>query len=524
MASNERKYWIAGGRDKLKSLQDLKVFVLIPRSKIPRNQRPLKGKLVCKQKHDDTGRVVRYKVRYVAKGFAQRYGIDYDKTTAPTVCLESFWAILHLAATLNWDLRQFNIKTAFLHGVLPENETVYMEQPPGFEALGKEEWVMHLMKSIYGMRQASRIWNQTFHNAVSEWGFERLECEWCVYRRNSPTGTVIFVVHMDDIISAGLSPEENEHFCDLLKSKWEITQLGEPKFALGIAISCDRPNHSITLSQSSKIDQLVEEYGQTNARTIDTPMVTGLQLRRPDKSAPVPSEIVEWEARTPYRSLVGSLMYLSVATRPNISYAVGHLSSFLDCYRPEHWEAAIRVLRYLKGTRTHALTLGGNNPLALSGYSDSDYANCVDNSRSIGGYCFTLGSGMISWSSRKQSTVADSSCYAEYIALHNASHEVVFLRQLLEGLRLLPSGPSHLLCDNDAASRLSEDHVWHSHTKHIRVKFHYTRELVLTGDVSVQCVGTKENTADILTKPLARADFQRLRHYLGVRAVMGSDP
>jgi len=138
-------------------------------------------------------------------------------------------------------------------------------------------------------------------------------------------------------------------------------------------------------------------------------------------------------------------MYFSVATRPDISYAVGRLSSFLDCYRLEHWEAAIRVLRYLKGTRSYALTLGGKAPLTLLGYSDSDYANCPDTSRSIGGYCFSLGSGMISWSSRKQPTVADSSCYAEYIALHNASHEVVFLRQLLDGLHFLPSGATRLL-------------------------------------------------------------------------------
>src|SRR6201996_2708866 len=150
---------------------------------------------------------------------------------------------------------------------------------------------------------------------------------------------------------------------------------------------------------------------------------------------PMSSEVATWTAKTPYCSLVGSLMYLSVATRPDISYAVGRLSSFLDCYCLEHWDTAIRVLHYLKGTATYGLTLGGQNPLSLIGYSDSDYANCVDTSRSIGVYCFTLGSGVISWSSRKQSTVADSSCYAEYIALHNASHEIVFLRQLLDGLR-----------------------------------------------------------------------------------------
>jgi hypothetical protein len=127
---------------------------------------------------------------------------------------------------------------------------------------------------------------------------------------------------------------------------------------------------------------------------------------------------------------------------------------------------------------------------------------------------------MMSWSSKKQPTVADSSCYAEYIALHDASHEAVFLRQLLDGLRFLPSGATTLFCDNDAASRLSEDHIWHSHTKHIRVKYHYTRELVLAGDISVLRVGSKDNIADILTKLLARIDFQRLRHYLGVRPLV----
>jgi hypothetical protein len=127
---------------------------------------------------------------------------------------------------------------------------------------------------------------------------------------------------------------------------------------------------------------------------------------------------------------------------------------------------------------------------------------------------------MISWSSRKQPTVTDSSCYAEYIALHDAAHEVTFMRQLLDGIHMLLSGPTQLLCDNDAATHLSEDHVWHSHTKHIRVKYHHIRELVLSGEALVVCVGSKDNTADIMTKPLACLDFQCLQHYLGVHALI----
>ena len=155
MASPDQEYWIAGGRDKLKNLAELKVFALVPRLEVPSGQRPLKGKLVCKRKRDDNGSITRYKVRYIAKGFVQKYGIDYDKTMAPTARLESLRLILHIATTLNWDIHQFDIKTAFLHGILPDNETMFLEQPPGFEVEGKESWVMKLFKSIYGMKQAS---------------------------------------------------------------------------------------------------------------------------------------------------------------------------------------------------------------------------------------------------------------------------------------------------------------------------------------------------------------------------------
>ena len=222
-----------------KVCKTLKVFILIPHSQLPHSQQPLKGKLMCKCKCNSVGNVVHYKVQYVAKGFTQRYGINYDKTMAPTVSLGLLCTILHIAVSLDWDLRQFNIKTAFLHNVLPKDETMFMEQPPGFAALGKEEWVMQLMKSIYRMKQASSIWNQTFHKAISQWGFECINCEWCVYRCNSPTGTTIFAIHLDNIIATGSNTKETDQFCDLLKSQWDITKLREHKLALGVTSTTD---------------------------------------------------------------------------------------------------------------------------------------------------------------------------------------------------------------------------------------------------------------------------------------------
>jgi hypothetical protein len=374
LRSPKREYWIAGGHDEVHSLEALKVFILVPRSEVPCSTRPLKGKLVCKKKRDDTGKVVRYKVQYVAKGYAQQYGINYDKTTAPTARLESFHVIAHLAATLDWDLKQYDIKTAFLHGVLPPEESMFMKQPPRFECPGKEDWVWQLLKSIYGMKQASRVWNKTLHATVLKWGFQRLQCEWCIYVHRSPTGTVIFSIHVDDIFSAASSPEENNRFRDFLKSQWEISELGPAKFALGIAISHNRSARTITLSQTAFIDRVIEWFGQSDAHPCDTPMVAGLQLRRPDLSTPPSAEVCSWMDHTPYHALVGSLNYIAVATRPDIAFAVGRFAGFLDCYRPEHWSAAIRVLHYLKGTRSLCLSLGGTGSLRLLGYSDSDYA------------------------------------------------------------------------------------------------------------------------------------------------------
>lgn len=130
-------------------------------------------------------------------------------------------------------------------------------------------------------------------------------------------------------------------------------------------------------------------------------MVPGLQILHPDMLLPVPTNISSWMDCTPYRSLIGSLNYLAVATQPDISFTVGHLASVLDCYQPEHWDAAIRVVQYLKGTCLLTLDLGGTNPIHALGYSDSDYNNCPNTSQSIGDYCFSLGAGMISWASHK---------------------------------------------------------------------------------------------------------------------------
>jgi hypothetical protein len=417
---------------------------------------------------------------------------------------------------LDWDAQQIDIKTAFLYGLLPDDEIQYMEQPKGFEEAGKEDWVWKLQRGLYGMKQAGRIWNKTMNDAMISWGFTRLSSESCIYYRNDATGIVIAAVHVDDFLSIANSPTANEKFKSQMKEIWTISDLGEVKQLVGIAISRDRTARTVSLSQTALIDRIVSQFGQQDAYPVDTPMDSGLKLRRPDRSK-FTSEDIAALAKLPYRSLVGCLLYLAIASRLDITYAVQQLSQYLDCYSYAHWNAAVRVLRYLKGTRDLKLVLGGSNPIDLLGFTDSDWANCLDTRRSIGGYAFTLGSGIISWNCRKQKTVASSSCEAEYTAAYESCKEAIWLRSLLSSIGFSPSGPTTILCDNNAAINLSEDPSLHQRVKHIDIKYHFLRERVHSKEIKLSYINTNDNIADVFTKALDRIKFTKLRGFLGIR-------
>ena len=222
----------------------------------------------------------------MAKGFQQVWGRDFSKTTSPTAHLESLHVILHIATVNNWCLRQYDVKTAFLYGVLLKKETRFMEQPPGFAQLSKVAYVWELHRGLYGMHQSSWIWNHALNASFLGWGFLRSECKWCVYSHCSDDGRVtIIAVHVDDMMATSLNESEANQFQSELESTWQITALGEPKLVVGIALHRDRKQRTIMLSQTTLIDKIVSVYGQSDAKTASTPIVHGLQLLKPDPQA-----------------------------------------------------------------------------------------------------------------------------------------------------------------------------------------------------------------------------------------------
>ena len=530
MLTDYREQWKRACQSEIAGMEDMEVFKLVSRSEVPKDRKVLKGKWVLTVKCDKASKPTRFKARYVLCGYEQILGRDYNRTTSPTARMESFRLLLHIAASRDWDLKQFDVKQAFLNGVLDEDEIQFMAQPEGFKEEGKEDYVWCVEKGIYGMHQAGRIWNKTMHAKMVSWGFTCLACEYCVYVRNTDGVTILVAIHVNDFLSVASTREANEAFRHQLESEWTIAE-GDADFCLGIKIERDRDNRAIYILQTAMIDRIVAEFSQSDAYPVSTPMVENANsfLTRPPAGEVLSEEEKLSLAKLPYRSLIGQLLYPSIGSRPDISFAVRKLSEFLDCYRRSHWDAAIRIIRYLKGTRTLRLRLGGDD-IELRGFTDSSWGDCLDGRRSSMGYCYTLGGGLVSWSVKKQKVVATLSTEAEYIAASEACKEGLWLRTMMS-LMGLPSKPTDsldaqhdtktgkgvpLYCNNNSAVCLALDPQFHSHSKHFDIHYHFIRQCVDEGRISIKCVPTSSNLADIFTKPLSIIPFTRFCGLLGL--------
>jgi hypothetical protein len=507
MASEPTPQWTAALKEEFDSLHDLGVFKLVPRSSIPPGHKIMCGHPVFKLKHDQHSKPVHFKACYICQGYSAVWGQDYMKTSAPTARLESFQILIHLGAALDWEIDQLDIKTAFLHGLLEADKVCYMEQPEGFKEEGKEDWLWELQKGLYGMKQGGLIWNQTMNDAMISWGFTCLKCEHCIYYQQMTIGILLIAIHIDDFLTVGSSKGVIAHFKDQLHAKWTVSDLEEAQFCLGIALEWDQATCIVSLSQTALIDRIVTQFGLKDAIPVSTPMEAGLHLSCRNH-APSTDDQRELMSRTPYQSLVGSLMYLAIGTCLDIAHSVQQLCHHLDCYGPVHWDTTKRVVHYLKGTRDLKLILRGEHPARLLGFTDSDFTSCPDTQCSVSGYCFTLRSGLITWSTHQQKTISLSTSEAKYIAASEAAKEVTWLHTLLHELEFTQSSATPLLCNNTGGITLSEDVSYHSKVKHIDISVHSIRECVAHGQIKLHYVKSMNNAANIFTKSLPHKDFE----------------
>ena len=254
---------------------------------------------------------------------------------------------------------------------------------------------------------------------------------------------------------------------------------------------------------------VLRRFGMLDCKSMSTPMVSNLKkLHESDPG----SDLVD---PTMYRQLIVSLMYL-IHTRPGIFFTVSALSQFMLELRHIHWVVAKHVLRYLRGSVAFGLRYTSNGGVLLHGYADSDWAGSSVDRKSTSGYCFSLGSTMISWSSRKQGSVAQSTAKVESIAARDASREAVWLRTLFCGLCQEMFETKVIHWDNQSCLKLTENPVFHDRSRHIELKYHFIKDMVQRGAIKLQYIRTDEQIVDILTKPLSSGKFVHFRDKLGV--------
>ena len=363
-----------------------------------------------------------------------------------------------------------------------------MTLPPGFHSKGEcvsasstAPKVCKLVKSLYGLRQASRQWYTKLSATIKELGFVQSQADHSLFVHCKGSLFTALLVYVDDMVITG-----NDQACvaslkSVLDQKFGIKDLGSLKYFLGLEIA--RNKDGISLSQRKYALEVLEEAGMTGCKPVQTPMEQQLKLSKDSGDLFTDSG--------QYRRLIGKLMYLTLS-RPNITYAVHRLSQFLAQPRAPHMKAATRILQYVKGTPGQGVFFPTNSDLHLKAYCDADWAGCPDTRKSLTGYCVFLSDALVSWRSKKQSTVSKSSAEAEYRAMATTTCELTWILQLLQDLHVKHVKPALMYCDNQAALHIAANLVFHERSKQIETNCHVVRNKILEGKLKTFYVSTKD--------------------------------
>ncbi|CAI7824445.1 unnamed protein product [Closterium sp. NIES-53] len=464
---------------------------------LPEGRKAITSKWLFKIKSDADGKIERYKSRL--------------PTTLRT--------LLAGAAIKGWVVKQMDVTTAFLNGVLEEE--IFMAQPEGFDdGSGR---VLRLKKALYGLKQAPRQWYLKLRGVLEEIGFTPSTADHSLFMLGEGEQRSFMVVYVDDILIFSPSSDLVKEVMLKLQDKFKCKALGDVSFYLGLHIERDVENRCMRVHQRKYLEALAANFGQ-NEGHVATPFSSGFKcVKGPEE------ESVGEEERRRFHSLVGSLMYAAVNTRPDVAFATGQLARVVQCPNEEQVAAGMRVAKYLGQTLTVGLQYSAAaqkrqkgadgvelGRLFLTAFSDASYASEPEDMTSVGGFIFCVGGGPTAWESKKQVDQALSSVEFEYMALFRAVREIVWQRRLLAELGEEQQGPTPLYCDSQGAIALAKNHVLHGLTKHMRLKWHWTRSMVAAGEVELHYVKTTRQPADMMTKRLVEQQHWKCCKLVGM--------
>ncbi|XP_025980644.1 uncharacterized mitochondrial protein AtMg00810-like [Glycine max] len=411
--------------------------------------------------------------------------------------------LLALIAHKRWKVYHLDVKSVSLNGYLQEE--IFVEQPEGFQIKGEEQKVYKLKKALYGLKQAPRAWYSKIDDHFQDLGFVKSPSEAALYVKLVDANSIIIVVYVDDLLVTRSDEKLIKEFKVEMLKAFEMKNLGLMSFFLGIEVKQD--HGGILIHQKKYAREILKKSLMEDCKSTTSPMNQKEKFSKDDGA----DKVDEMHNR----SLIGCLMYLTV-TRPDILFAVSILSRFMHCASEVHLQAGKRVVRYVKDTLDYGIMYFHSHNFKLHGYSNSDWASCIDDMRSTSGYCFSFGFGVFSWCSKKQEVVAQSTAEVEYVAVVAAVNQALWIRKIMTYLHMKQEESTQIFVDNQAAISIANDLVFHGKTKHFKIKLFLLREIQREGEVKLLYCKTENQSADILTKALPKAKFEYLRQKFGV--------
>lgn len=499
MKSDNSKEWFKAMQEELNSLNKNDTYDIVS---LPNDKKPISCRWIFRIKKNIDGSIDRFKARLVARGYSQKEGIDYFETFSPVARYDSIRLILAIASAYKMEILQFDVKTAFLYGEL--DEEIFMQQPPGFED-GTDK-VLKLKRGLYGLKQAPRQWNAKINEFLINLGFTQSKADNCVYVDNN-NDLVICAIYVDDGLIVSTSKPKLLNIINKLQEKFEM-KFHPPQIFVGMEITQSECKSVIKIKQTSYIKELLQRFKMLECKPVVTPGDTNAQLIASETGC---------DTNIPYQEAVGALLYLSIISRPDITYQINKLSQFNNCYNNSHWVAIKRVFRYLKGTINQGIVYAVDiNNFQPIGYCDSDYAGDLNSRKSTSGHTVTIDKSPISWASRVQKSVALSTTEAEYYAIADCAKDIIWYQQLFEDLSLPLNKPTLIFSDNQGAIKLSKNAIFHKRSKHVDVRVHFIRDHQAQGTMLIQYVPTDKQPADMFTKSLASPSLNNCKLMLNI--------
>ncbi|GKB20075.1 putative ribonuclease H-like domain-containing protein, partial [Tanacetum coccineum] len=449
----EDESWVDAMQEELLQFKIQKVWILVD---LPYRKKAIGIKWVYRNKKDERGVVVRNKARLVAQGHRQEEGIDYDEVFAPVARIEAIRIFLAFASYMGFIVYQMDVKSAFLYGKI--DEEVYVSQPPGFIDPKYPKKVYKVVKALYGLHQAPRAWYATLSTFLLKNGYRSGTIDNTLFIKKDKNNIMLVQVYVDDIIFGSTKKSWCDKFKALMKSRFQMSSMGELTFFLGLQVK--QTKDGIFISQDKYVAEILKKFDFVNVKTASTPIETQKPLVEDEGASDVDVHL--------YRSMIGSLMYLT-ASRPDIMFAVCACSRFQVTPKTSHLSAVKRIFRYLKGKPKLGLWYPRVSSFDLEAYSDSDYAGANLDRKSTTGGCQFLGRRLISWQCKKQTIVATSTTEAEYVAAANCCGQVLWIQnQMLDyGFNFMNT---KIYIDNESTICIVKNPVYHSKTKHIAIR------------------------------------------------------